>query len=87
MRASPSPFTAKSVFDADNQPLGRIVGSELSPETREPTNLLVEPAPELADEVDAEGLWLDVDQVSSIRRGSCQIDVSVADLLANQDTP
>lgn len=81
MHVSSLPFTAKSVVDADNEPLGEVVGSELTGETREPRSLLISPSPELAELVDDAGLWLDVDQVSSIRRGSCQVDVSLAELL------
>lgn len=82
MHVSSLPFTAKSVVDADNEPLGEVIGSELTGETREPRSLLISPSPELAELVDDEGgLWLDVAQVSSIRRGSCQVDVSLAELL------
>lgn len=81
MHGSPLPFDAATAFDAENRPLGQVVGFELTEGTREPTSLLIEPAPELQGAIDEEGFWLDVDRVAAIRRGSFRVDTTLADLV------
>lgn len=72
-----------SVFDANREPIGRIIGSELSGNTREPTSLLVELDPNLHPHLadDERAVWLPFESVRSIRRGEMELDDEVHDLL------
>lgn len=87
MSSSSSPVDSKGVFDAQNRFLGQVVGSESSSRTSDPTSLLVELDPQVAetDDVDANSCWISFDEVASIRRDSIQLSVSWGRLLRDDE--
>jgi sporulation protein YlmC with PRC-barrel domain len=82
MHVSSLPLGADDVVDADRQPVGRVVGSELTENTREPSHLLIEPSPDLQEAVGEErGLWVDFERIASIRRDGLVVDATIQDLV------
>lgn len=79
---------ATSVLDANREPIGRLIGSELSDKTREPTSLLVELDPKLHPELgpDPQAMWLPFESVRSIRRGEMELADDVQNLLTQRAT-
>ncbi len=75
MDAQLPPFDAKRVLDWDREIVGRIIGSQLSPATKEPTSLLVALDERTKDRLGMEedALWFPYDAVFSIRRDEIRL--------------
>jgi len=89
MSSPVSSLSSKPVRDARDRPFGRVAGSQVQPDTRGPSWLLVELAPEAAGELNGEGrfCWLPYAAVGGIRRDAVRLAERAGLVLEEVDGP